>query len=470
VSANGRFGVVDPRNWSGTRFDWGFSALGAILVGGGYLDAWELRNPTVHLWEHAASQTGWLLVTLLLAAVGTRNWIRDRRFDSIVPHGYRLSVIGCLVFAGGILVGAWWERLFGPDVIAIPAVFRPPNLIQIAGAGLIVTGPLRAAISRGELVAGPTALISATLLLSTVFFFTQFDHPYVNPWVNDPHGLPVNPYGFVGEELGTLSLMMQAVVVVGVTLLVLRTIRLRPGSMTFMLTVTAIPLCAQLGHFEYLATAVVVGVLSDLLLFWAQPRSDRLTQLRVWTAATGALLAGVYMVQVTLGGGTYWHTDVVYGSIVVCGLVGWLMSYLTFPERELAKAAAVLWPPADQDSSPTAPDVTVERLEHALKVFNNMRDLGDSPLVGMRCLPTHSAVSLRQLIEDGISAMRASPSQIDAQAGEILNLYYVHHIGGHYAVERRVGLSRAAYFNRRSYGVRRLVDRLKELEEQATPA
>jgi hypothetical protein len=31
----------------------------------------------------------------------------------------------------------------------------------------------------------------------------------------------------------------------------------------------------------------------------------------------------------------------------------------------------------------------------------------------------------------------------------------------------RVGLSRAAYFNRRSYGVRRLVDRLRELDEEA---
>jgi len=144
------------------------------------------------------------------------------------------------------------------------------------------------------------------------------------------------------------------------------------------------------------------------------------------------------------------------------------VSYFTFPNREVAKAAAVLWPPPDQESSPSAPDITVERLEHALKVFNNLRDLAESPLVYLRCLPSHNAASLRQVMEDAISALRASPSQIDAQAGEILSLYYVRRIGGHYAVERRVGLSRAAYFNRRSYGVRRLVDRLKELEEQAT--
>ena len=76
--------------------------------------------------------------------------------------------------------------------------------------------------------------------------------------------------------------------------------------------------------------------------------------------------------------------------------------------------------------------------EHALKVFNNLRDLAESPLVSMRCLPSHNAASLRQVMEDAIASLRASPAQVDGQAGEILSLYYV----------RRI--------------------RLKELEEQAT--
>src|SRR5260370_33549969 len=113
------------------------------------------------------------------------------------------------------------------------------------------------------------------------------------------------------------------------------------------------------------------------------------------------------------------------------------MSYLTFTEREVSTAAAVLWPPPEQDSSQSAPDITVERLEHALKVFNNLRDLGESPLVNLRCLPDRNASSLRQVIEDSISSMRESPSQVDAQAGEILNLYYVRPIGGHSGGERR---------------------------------
>ena len=114
-----------------------------------------------------------------------------------------------------------------------------------------------------------------------------------------------------------------------------------------------------------------------------------------------------------------------------------------------------------------APDVTVDRVEHALKVLHNTRDLGDNPLVGMRCLPSRTPVELRKAMEAAIEHLRGSAFQQDAQAGQILDLYYVRRIGGHYAVHSRVGLSRAAYFNRRSYGVRRLVDRLRELEEAA---
>ena len=472
----GRISIFKPATWPGTKFDWAFAMLATILVVAGYSDAWIDRNVAPEPWLHAPSQTAWLLVTLFLAGTALRRWLSERRLETIIPSGYELSAVGCIAFAVGILISIWWSEAFGTEVLGVPAIFRPPNLLQIAGGVLIVTGPLRAAIARGELVAGPTALISATMVFAAITFFSQFNHPYINDWAAHAiGGYPYNPKPvetYIDQELGALGLLMQSAIVCGAVLLLLRQVRLPPGSVTLMLTFTALLLCAQYGRYQYLPVAAVVGVLSDLLLLWARPRSDRIFQLRVFSAGTGALLPAVYLtaVQVQNGEIAFRSADVVYGSVVICGLVGWLMSYLTFPEMEVAKAAAVLWPPLEQDSSPSAPDITVERLEHALKVFNNLRDLGESPLVNLRCLPSHNASSLRQLIEDSIASLRGSPSQVDAQAGEILNLYYVRRIGGHYAVERRVGLSRAAYFNRRSYGVRRLVDRLKELEETAATA
>jgi len=145
---------------------------------------------------------------------------------------------------------------------------------------------------------------------------------------------------YIAEELGALGLLMQTAIVCGAVLLLLRQVRLPAGSITLMLTFTAVLLCAQLGQYQYVPVAAVAGVVSDLLLLWARPRSDRLVQLRAFAVGTGALLPAVYLTEVQLQNGQIaWHADVVYGSVLLCGLVGWLMSYLIFPELEVAKAA-----------------------------------------------------------------------------------------------------------------------------------
>ncbi|OLE81784.1 MAG: hypothetical protein AUG06_00320 [Actinobacteria bacterium 13_1_20CM_2_65_11] len=335
---------LHPSNWPALTFDWLFSGLAIVLVASGYFDAWINRNLPVKPWEHAPAQAAWLLISLCLAIAGTIRWFRFQRPDQVIPKGYVVSVVGCAVFAVGVLSSIWWSVLFGAETPGVPTIFRPSNLLQIAGGGLIVAGPLRAAVGRRELRAGPPALISATLLLGTITFFSQFDHPYVNPWAYDLHQLS-KTYAFVGEELGALSLMMQAAITTGTILFVLRQIRLPPGSISFMLTITAIFVCTQLGHFQFIAVAAVVGVASDVLLFWAGQQPTRLTQLRVFATAMGVLLPLVYLLEVWLTEGTYWTADVVSGTVLACGIIGWLMTVLTFPDRETAKVASILWPP-----------------------------------------------------------------------------------------------------------------------------
>lgn len=454
--------------FGGTALDWGFVALSAVLVAAGYYDAWSIRHVPVHTWEHALPQAAWAAVTLYLGAWAFLGWRRGRSLESVVPESYGLALAGCSVFLAGMVINLWWTTAFGPDS-GVPAIFRPPNLLQIGGAALIVSGPLRASVGRGELMAGPTAVLSAVLLLAAVTFFTQFDHPYIDDWAKGAVGPPF-PRDFMAEELGVLSLMMQTAAVTGVILWTLRQTRLAIGSITLMLTITGFAAATQLGHYQYVLVALAAGLASEVALILARPRADRDLSMRLFAVCVGALLSGLYLIDLALGPGTWWPPDMIYGSVVACALVGGLMSYVIFPGSDALRAASVLWPAQDQDSSPTAPDVTVERVEHALKVLQSTRDLADSPLIGLRSVPSPTAAALRQTIESAIEHLRSSSFQLDAQAGEILYLYYVRRIGGHYPVTLRVGLSRAAYFNRRSYGVRRLVDRLRELEESATPA
>jgi hypothetical protein len=329
-------------------------------------------------------------------------------------------------------------------------------------------------------MAGPTAVLSAALLLAAVTFFTQFDHPYIDEWARGLASptFPNNPLtaGFGNQwdvpraqELGALGLMMQTAAVTGVILWTLRQTRLPVGSITLMLTTTGFLAATQFGKYQYVLVAFAAGVASEVALTVARPRADRDLSMRLFAVSVGAMLSGFYLLYLAFGPGLWWQPDMTYGTVVACALVGGLMSYVIFPGSDALRAASILWPAQNQDSSPTSPDVTVERVEHALKVLHSTRDLAESPLIGLRCVADPTAAALRQTIEAAVEHLKSSSFQLDAQAGEILYLYYVRRIGGHYVVTLRVGLSRAAYFNRRSYGVRRLVDRVRELEEAATP-
>lgn len=458
---------------AGTPFDWGFAALSTVLIGAGYYQSWLTRqtSPDVPNWAAVPVQAAWLAVAIYLGVVSVVAWRREGNAQTAVPEGYGLSVVGMFTFLAGIVVNGWWYAAFGPD-FGVPAIFRLPNLLEIAGGVLIVVGPLRASSARGELLLGPPALASAALLLAAVTFFTQFDHPYIDRYAANE--IPLAPptslfdqFDHREEILGALGLLMQAAAVVGVILWTLRQNRLPVGSLTLMIGVTAFLTATQLGHLDMVLVGVIVGALGDLSLLLIRPRGDRVVTMQLFAVVLGALLGGVYLAWIGVSPGTWWPPDMTYGAILACAIVGGLISYVLFPGPDAVRAASVLWPAPSQESSPEAPDVTVDRIEHALKVLHNTRDLADNPLIGMRCLNAPTAAELRKAVEGAIDHLRVSAFQQDAQAGQILDLYYVRRIGGHYAVETRVGLSRAAYFNRRSYGVRRLVDRLRELEESA---
>ncbi len=455
---------------AGTAADWGYVALSAGLIAGGYFDAWINRHLLVRTWEHALPQAAWAAITIYLGVWAFVSFRRDHDLRTAVPEGYGLAVVGCAVFLAGIVINVWWATAFATD-FGVPAIFRPPNLMEIGAAALIVSGPLRASVVRGELMAAPTAVLSAALLLAAVTFFSQFDDPYIDQYAASPPP-PTSQFdlfNYKEEILGAVGLMMQAAAVTGVILWTLRQTRLPTGSITLMITVAGFAAATQQGRYEVVLVAAAVGLISEIALIVARPRADRDLSMLLFAVAVGSLLSGGYLLYLGLGPGTWWPPDMIYGSIVACALVSALISYVIFPSSDALRAALVLWPAQAQDSSRTAPEVTVERVEHALKVLHSTRDLAESPLVGLHSVPSPTAASLRETIEGAIEHLKSSSFQLDAQAGEILYLYYVRRIGGHYPVTIRVGLSRAAYFNRRSYGVRRLVDRLRELEESAAP-
>ncbi|WP_157546749.1 P-loop NTPase family protein [Hamadaea tsunoensis] len=97
-----------------------------------------------------------------------------------------------------------------------------------------------------------------------------------------------------------------------------------------------------------------------------------------------------------------------------------------------------------------------EAVRDALTNLRVPARLASSPLAERAGSPE----ALARLLVALISALAASPEPEDAEAGRILDLYFVRRAGGHDLLAHRLHLSRATYFRRLAYGLAHLTDAL----------
>ncbi|WP_205826160.1 hypothetical protein [Microbispora catharanthi] len=68
------------------------------------------------------------------------------------------------------------------------------------------------------------------------------------------------------------------------------------------------------------------------------------------------------------------------------------------------------------------------------------------------------APALADLLRQAVEALASSASAVDAEAGEILRLYYLARAGGHDLLAHRLHLSRATYFRRLEHGIGKVAE------------
>src|SRR5215470_15537635 len=186
-----------------------------------------------------------------------------------LPDGYGLSLLGCILFAIAGVLDMTWHLTFGIER-GFQALISPTHLTLMVSGGLIVSGPLRGAWRRPGRSIGWPAIASATLTLTVLTFFGQFDHPFTSQWSALPHpALPSEP----AEELGIVGLILQAGLLMGVVLLLLRRFDLPAGSLTFLMTVNAAFVIMIKGADPVILVGVAGGVVADLLLVALRPSS-----------------------------------------------------------------------------------------------------------------------------------------------------------------------------------------------------
>jgi len=215
---------------------------------------------------------------------------------------------------------------------------------------MIVAGPLSAAWDRegSEHEAWSRhlpVLVSLTSIVTLLTFMTQYASPYSGLSVSAP-GAPMEVTGrFAGgtsitlervrtlaELRGLFGLILQAAILSGAALLLLRRGLLRAGDLSFLFTANAVAMLLMRGNLLAFTPLIVValasGLLGDLVLAVLRPSSVRRWPLRLLAFAMPACYTTGFFVYVLTLGGTWWELPDVTGTIVLTGFVGLLLSYL----------------------------------------------------------------------------------------------------------------------------------------------
>ena len=337
--------IAQPANGSG--YGWAVAAASGWLVGGLWLDAWAHHNLPAALetpftpW-HGVLYAGFLALAALLVAAPIRNRVAGSLWRQAVPAGYGPSLLGVLIFIVGGVADMAWHLLFGIEV-GIEALLSPSHLTLALGAVLMVSGPLQAAWSsapggRANLV---PALLSLSLTLSVLTFFTEYANPFNLPWparwfdasttLGQAGEQPLGDPRALGQALGITSILLQAALLTGGILLAVRRWSLPFGAVTLILTLNVGLSVVSHAYYLFVPAAMLAGLAADLLLWRLGPSPERPKTIRIFAFSIPAVLYALYFLTLALTGGVSWPVELWAGSILLAGAVGVLLSYLTVP-------------------------------------------------------------------------------------------------------------------------------------------
>ena len=454
----------------------------ACFVFSAYLDAYAYVKVPSKVLPDASfdGQVGltasWFVFTGFLFFLFGRGLSQGRPWNQALPDGYTGSLAAALVFGAALIADIYWPHINNP--LGLDVLFTPPNIVKIASAAVMVSGPLRSAARRGESTAGVVTLISAALLLSVFTFATQFIHPLIDPWSSsDSSQVPAQVPIWVAQNLGVSALLVQATILAGTGLLLNSTFRLRFGSLTLVFLINGTLVSLTKFHFYLLPAALVTGLAGDAWLAWSARRAGHPS------ASLCAVIAGAYtlsyMVELYILG-TNWNPSLWAGVVLAATTISWMMGRLLRAglrssigaREEMAAAAPAQVQPAPPEPRWTRdPQSTIrpQLVRAALDDLGTPEALGRSPLGQLAGVSRggSAAADLRAVLVDVIGELATAPAPRDAEAGKLLLDYYVKRVGSHEVIMERLHLSRPTFYRRLQRGFSLVAERLDEMSEFA---
>jgi len=326
--------IANVRPVDGIQFDWLVMLASIWYVGGLFLDGWAHNHGKVDQsfftpW-HAVLYSGYAVTAAVILGAVVRNHLAGYTGRMAIPAGYELSLLGIAIFAVGGVGDLIWHTLFGIEM-DIAALLSPTHLILALGLALIVTGPLRAAWRRTDVPRSWAyqlpMILSLTSLLSLFTFFTQYANPIVHSMADKqgPEAL---------QSLGIVSILFQTAILTSLVLLVVRRWRLPLGAFALIFAVNDASSSILADNSPVLYVAIlgaVTGLIVDLLYSGLKYTADQPGQFRLFAFAVPVIAYSIYFVALLVLQTIAWSIHLWAGSIVLAGIIGWLISYLFVP-------------------------------------------------------------------------------------------------------------------------------------------
>lgn len=316
----------------GLQLDAAFTVLALWMIGG---IAWDFHihaegisfaEEGFFTASHVMFYSAFVGIAFLIAAVTYTNYRDGHSLSDAVPEGYRLGVVGVVLFMFGGPADFLWHSQFGFE-IGVEGLTSPSHLLLVVGATLFLSSPLRAAWVRENSPSGVgqmPMLLSATFIAVGITFFTVYQNPLVQPL-----GAPGGP----SPDQSFLGILWFTAIAVALGLTLIRRFRLVKGAYTLVFGLLGLLVTAIAPSFEFVPAMVATGVIADSLYHEVRDRWCLARTIRLIGAAIPVALFTLYFATVAILFNLVWSVHIWTGGIVSAGLVGLLVSYVVVPSQ-----------------------------------------------------------------------------------------------------------------------------------------
>lgn len=130
------------------------------------------------------------------------------------------------------------------------------------------------------------------------------------------------------RALGVASILLQATVLMGIVLTVVKRWSLPFGALTFIMGLNGALMTVFHDHYQFVLTALGAGLIADVLLWQLKPSETQPKQFHVFGFATPVVFYSLYFLTLQLTQGIEWTIHLWMGAIFLAGVAGLFASFL----------------------------------------------------------------------------------------------------------------------------------------------